>query len=76
MTAESFFVLGWSIPQWRKAVEYHDQLNPTTPIGVSQVPRLMCGALEAGPYRQLVDVQNFWRHRRIDQPLDVTILLA
>lgn len=72
MSGELWVISGWTFPQWRKAIEYYDQCNPDDRFGrniANIVNDMHCG--HGGPW---FAVQKFWRERRLDQPLEATIL--
>jgi len=71
---ELFKIMGWSPPQWRKAIEYHDTLRPTEPFG-RKIPDIL-DDIRYGRSKQWEDLQDFWSTRRTDQPLDVAIVSA
>lgn len=71
---EVFKIMGWTPPQWRKAIEYHDTLCPATPFG-RKVPHII-EDIHRGNLTQWQDLKDFWEARRNDAPLEVTILAA
>jgi hypothetical protein len=76
MTAQDTTVFGWTYEQWVKAIDYQNQCEPAVfdaPTTPNAFVEALKGAINALKY--LAEVQRFWRMRRLDQPLEVRLIL-
>lgn len=74
--SESVRVWGWTLEQWVKAVDYQFRFEPRLPERPTTIHALGDAARGAeDSLRYLLEVQQFWRTRRRDQPLEVKLIL-
>jgi hypothetical protein len=71
-------LLGWSWKQWEKAQAYYNLCNPAAPIVLPTFAVMAQAIFGDGP-ETLDDhfkVIDFWQHRRMDEPLECSIILG
>ena len=64
-------VMGWSLQQWLKALDYYTLHNRATAPPVNIVREFYGANHQATP--ALLEIQDFWHAQRHDEPLEVAL---